>query len=581
MISLLQANTSSGDQRSDATAHAGQDILARPSIAKRVAVAALVVVAAVPVLPGWAIALWVALHLLATAFEQVVARARGYVAPDAEGMAVTFAISALVAMAALALIRLGDGGARFFAVVLIGMASVNVLLRFYSVPAMLLAAILPNAMVMAWVSVDLLRRYIENGDHLRAFTPLAILILYVMILWPAQRGLARAWQRLVEATALAQEREAAADQASAAKSAFLASMSHEIRTPLNGILGMAQAMAADRLNRVQRRRLETIRSSGEALLAILSGVLDLSKVETDELTLECSDFNLEEVVRSAASTFKPIAIEKGLTFGVLIAEEARGQFYGDPTRLRQIIHHLVSNAVKFTDQGGVTISVAYDDGHLTISIADTGIGIPADQMEQLFENFALGDHSLTRRTGGVGLGLPLSRRLVRLMGGEIEVSSTEGQGSLVAVTVPLGRGRTEVPPSPEASPDLRILVAEDNEVNRLVVATLLGHVGVTPVLVEDGARAVEAWRAGVWDLILMDIQMPGMDGVTATRAIRAAEAAESRPRTPIIAVTANAIAYQVDEYLAAGMDVVVSKPFSAGELFAAIEAALKPNAHAA
>jgi signal transduction histidine kinase/ActR/RegA family two-component response regulator len=374
------------------------------------------------------------------------------------------------------------------------------------------------------------------------------------------------------------EAKDAAEAANRAKSAFLATMSHEIRTPLNGVLGMAQAMAADALSEVQRDRLKVIRESGEVLLAVLNDVLDLSKIEAGKLGLETIDFDLEDLARAALATFSSVAARKGIDFAV-DTDEAKGVYRGDPTRLRQILYNLVSNAVKFTEAGEVRMVARRNEGGLTVSVSDTGCGIPADRLGGLFDAFIQVDASTTRRHGGTGLGLAICRRLAELMGGDISVASTPGEGSVFTFNLPLtrvGEGRA-------ATPDLvldrdmlneaarvRILAAEDNKVNQLVLKTLLNQVGLDPVMVENGRQAAEAWATGEFDLILMDVQMPEMDGLTATRLIREQEAAARRRRTPIVALTANAMAHQVAEYVDAGMDDHIGKPIETKKLFEVI-----------
>lgn len=375
--------------------------------------------------------------------------------------------------------------------------------------------------------------------------------------------------------AAAAERANAANQA---KSNFLAAMGHEIRTPLNGVLGMAQVMAGDELPARQRERLAIIRESGESLLAILNDLLDLSKIEAGKLALEEAEFDLEDLLNGAHAAFSALAGQKGLTYRLQISERARGRYRGDPLRLRQVLHNLISNAIKFTADGGVKVAVSRREGRLVFKVTDSGIGIPPDRLPLLFEKFEQADSSTTRRFGGTGLGLAICRELARLMNGEISVTSRMGLGSTFRVEIPVARVRGEAnqarTPAIAAHMDgrLRILVAEDNPTNQIVMRALLEAAGLAPVIVADGAAALEAWQSGPWDLILMDVQMPGMDGPAATAAIRAIEAAEGRPRTPVLAVTANAMAHQIDEYHCAGMDGVVAKPIQLQALLAAISA---------
>jgi len=264
---------------SRATDLAPEDLLAHPSPLRRLAMATLILLVAAPVVPPAHIAIWTVLYVLVSAWEMLILRRHGYVGRDAGGLTVTFAQSALHALAAASLIQHGDGGPRFFAVALIGFSSVNILLRLYSAPRLFLAAMAPHALVLTWVSVGIFARYLAEGSWLKLATPVAVLLTYVLLLAPLRRRLGDAWSRLTAA-------KAAAEAASLAKSNFLATMSHEIRTPLNGILGMAQAMQAEEMSPAQKDRLRLIRRSGETLLCILNDVLDLSKIESGELVLE-------------------------------------------------------------------------------------------------------------------------------------------------------------------------------------------------------------------------------------------------------------------------------------------------------
>lgn len=377
---------------------------------------------------------------------------------------------------------------------------------------------------------------------------------------------------------------AAANAANTAKSNFLAAMSHEIRTPLNGILGMAQAMARDDLPETQRERLTVVQESGEALLQILNDVLDLSKVEAGRLELEQQEFDLEELVAGAMRVYAPLAAQKGIEFTADVHRSAVGCYRGDPLRLRQILSNLLSNAVKFTAQGEVRVGVRRASGRVRLQVRDTGIGIPAERQATLFRKFEQGDASTTRRFGGTGLGLAISRELARLMGGDIGVDSAPGAGATFWAQLPLRRAprparRAGAPTRPGANSmaGLRILVAEDNPTNQLVVRTLLDQLGLAITMVSDGLAAVEAAAQDEFDLILMDVQMPRMDGPTATSAIRANEQASGRGRIPILALTANAMTHQVEEYRAAGMDGLVTKPIVVADLLSAIAESISPT----
>uniref|UniRef100_B0T0L2 Sensory/regulatory protein RpfC n=1 Tax=Caulobacter sp. (strain K31) TaxID=366602 RepID=B0T0L2_CAUSK len=372
---------------------------------------------------------------------------------------------------------------------------------------------------------------------------------------------------------------AAAQAANRAKSEFLATMSHEIRTPLNGVLGMAQAMELDPLPPVQRDRLSVIRESGQALLAILDDVLDLSKIEAGKLELEEAEFELAEVARRAQAAFAALAAKKGVRL-TLDVRQAQGAYVGDPIRVLQILYNLISNGLKFTEAGEVQVTARHRHGALVLAVSDTGIGMTPAVVETLFTPFVQADTSTTRRFGGTGLGLSITRSLVEKMSGSIQVESTPGRGSRFVVTLPLPRAepsreRTDRPRLAPASTarslaSLRVLAAEDNPTNQLVIKTLLSQIGIEPVFVDNGRDAVSAWEEGAFDMILMDVRMPELDGPDATLAIRAREAVLGRPRTPIIGLTANAMPDQILSYQQAGMDTVVTKPIDVASLFEAL-----------
>ena len=377
-----------------------------------------------------------------------------------------------------------------------------------------------------------------------------------------------------------------------AKGEFLANMSHEIRTPLNGLLTMAEVMERGSLADEQRRRLAVVRQSGRDLLRLLNDILDFSKIEAGKLELEEILFDPAQVLESTLAGCAASAEAKGLQLWLDVAEDAGGLRRGDPSRLRQIVANFLGNALKFTETGGVRIRLSgYGEGGregLRLAVEDTGVGIAPDKMALLFQKFSQVDASTTRRFGGTGLGLAICQELATMMGGTVWAESVEGRGSTFHATLMLpyaGEAGSEADIFHQAeateatSRPLRLLAAEDNATNQLVLSTIMQMFGFELTLVGDGAQAVDAWRAHDFDAILMDVQMPVMDGVQATRAIRAEEAATGRPRIPIIALSANAFRHQVSEYLAAGMDAHVAKPIELPALQAALEDVLaEPDA---
>ncbi len=372
-----------------------------------------------------------------------------------------------------------------------------------------------------------------------------------------------------------------AESANIAKSQFLANMSHEIRTPLNGILGMAQVLAAGGLPPEVREKVRVIRSSGETLLTLLNDVLDLSKIEAGRMEMDVTTFELGKVVAGAMRAFADAAEAKDVAFAVDVAPNLSGVWQGDAGKVRQVLGNLASNAVKFTDAGEVRLTVCRIKAGVSFCIADTGMGIAGPQLANLFRRFSQVDPTATRKFGGTGLGLAICRELVELMGGMISVSSVVGRGSTFTVELPLAW--IGAAPQDEAEPDvefeaelppLRILAAEDNKTNQLLLNAMLDPMGVDLRMASDGREALEAFQEGGFDLVLMDIQMPIMNGIDATLAIRAFEQAKNRRPTPILALSANAMTHQVEEYLAAGMNSFVSKPIDMATLIGAIETAL-------
>ncbi|OYU41015.1 MAG: hypothetical protein CFE33_02775 [Pseudorhodobacter sp. PARRP1] len=378
------------------------------------------------------------------------------------------------------------------------------------------------------------------------------------------------------ATQRLQEALLRAEEMSQAKSTFLANMSHEIRTPLNGVLGMAEVLADTVVEPVQRQMVDTIRKSGETLLTVLNGILDMSKIEAGKMVLELAPFVPLDLIRQAESIFTIAAEEKGLAFEVLATAGCDKPRLGDAHRLMQVLNNLLSNACKFTERGGVTLKVSCRSGKpLQIEVSDTGIGMGTAQLSRVFESFEQADGSMTRRFGGTGLGLSIVRELVTLMGGTITVESTPQVGSMFRIVVPLAEVDTApaLPAKPQASDlredalaGVRLLCADDNATNRLVLSEMLARTGAEVTQVENGQEAIAAWRAGLdggapFDLLLLDITMPVLDGMSALAEIRAIESARTVPEVLAVAITAHAMPSQIADYLVGGFDSHLAKPF--------------------
>nr|WP_240623262.1 ATP-binding protein [Brevundimonas lutea] len=366
-------------------------------------------------------------------------------------------------------------------------------------------------------------------------------------------------------------------------------MSHEIRTPLNGVIGIVDALARTALSPEQAEMVGLIRDSGVTLERLVSDILDVSKIEAGELALEIRPFDLDAALGPVVDLMRARAEDKGLRFRVERDPDARGLFQGDSTRIRQVVGNLLSNAVKFTETGGVTVRIGLveigdEPPTLRLEIQDTGVGFKAGDAERLFDRFSQADGTITRRFGGTGLGLSICRSLTEMMGGEIWAASMPGAGSRFTVVLPLPRAEdldaydardTRRPDAPAAEPRaLRVLLAEDHPTNQRVVQLILASQGVEVVTVADGAQALEAFQTDTFDLVLMDMQMPVMDGLAATRAIREHERTSGRAPTPLIMLSANAMAEHRDDALAAGADLHVPKPITAASLLEGIEQAL-------
>ncbi len=428
-------------------------------------------------------------------------------------------------------------------------------------------------------------RRMEGGDLQARIPPIPI--PEIAVVGEAFNDMA---SRVLAREADLKEAHALADGAARAKAAFLATMSHEIRTPMNGIIGLTDLTLLTPLSNEQRGYLQLVKSSADNLLVILNDILDYSKIDAGKLTLEAVPVNPREMAPQILALFASRANDRGIALRSELDPRLPERLIADPVRLRQILSNLISNAVKFTERGHVLLRIERLDGdeaqaRVRFEVEDTGIGIAPDKLRHVLEPFTQADDSITRLYGGTGLGLAICTNLIRLMGGELTVVSTPGAGSRFGFTLSLPLAPAAVAetparapaPAPQGDGTRRILAAEDSPVNQALIRAILGKSGYGFVIVDDGQAAVDACAAERYDLILMDMQMPHLDGLAATACIREAEARAGGRRIPIVALTANAFEEDRERCLKAGMDDFLAKPFHKDALLEIIRRHLPPD----
>ncbi|WP_339871914.1 ATP-binding protein [uncultured Brevundimonas sp.] len=416
----------------------------------------------------------------------------------------------------------------------------------------------------------------------------AVFAFFVLSIVLIHLAVARANRELMMKEVDLEAALAKAEQASRAKSQFLANMSHELRTPLNGIIGLMDLLRERQTDTHSREMTDTVIASGRTLELVVNDILDVSRIEAGQLAFETAPFKLGEVLGNAVDLHAATATAKGLSLTLRMAEATDATYLGDRTRIGQIVSNLISNAVKFTAAGEVSIAVRRRRSAICISVSDSGIGFDRATASRLFDRFEQADVSVSRKFGGTGLGLSICRSLTEMMGGRMAVRGSPGRGSIFFAYLPLPR-IADVPfhvietvpdsPAPDSGPlALKVLFADDHEVNRRVVSMILASANIDLTVVENGALAVEAAAANRFDIILMDVQMPVLDGLSATRRIRALELADGRGRTPIISLTANAMPEDVTLSLEAGSDLHLAKPIRPDVLLEAIARLVAPEA---
>jgi len=478
----------------------------------------------------------------------------------------------------------GEAG-RVFAAVSLCCALMSAVVTLYPSRRYLLAALVPHGLCL--VASPLTTWALAPHGDVRATTVILIgIVSYLIFLAAAARKLKSAMAALRAQGADADRLRETAEAANAAKSNVLAVISHEIRTPMNAVVAGVALLRRTRLDDEQTAHLAMLSEAGDMLLGLLNDVLDLSKMDAGKMTLETVPVDLAAMMANLQTLFRPQAAQKGVTLRAALDPDVAPEVLGDPLRMRQILLNLVSNAVKFTDRGSVRVGVHVTGGprpRLVMTVEDDGVGIAPGDLERIFQSFEQAEASTSRRRGGTGMGLAISRRLARLMGGDLSVRSVAGQGSCFTLDLPYApcpgaaAPAERTPAEPARTAPVHVLIVDDHEVNRRIVSLFIEPLGWAWTMAETGAEAVELCQTQSFDVILMDMQMPVMDGLTATRAIRGERGPNQA--TPIVALSANAMDHHRQAWAEVGVTDFLAKPIDPETLISTI--AYKASGHTA